>query len=47
VEVHLPYTYPVENGRVVVSAEEVRYLLWELEEDEARAIRDGVLPSIC
>jgi len=47
VEVHLPYTYPVENGRVVVSEEEVKYILGELEEDEARAIREGVLPSIC
>ena len=47
VEVYLPYSYPVEEGSVVISEEEVKYILEELEEDEARAIREGRLPSVC
>ncbi|QOJ78308.1 hypothetical protein IG193_05955 [Infirmifilum lucidum] len=47
VEVYLPYSYPVERGSVVISEEEVRYILEELEEDEARATREGKLPSVC
>ncbi|MGB9786170.1 MAG: hypothetical protein ACP5II_05305 [Infirmifilum sp.] len=46
-EVYLPYAYPVENGKVVISQEEIHYILHELEEDEARALREGKHPSIC
>ncbi|MEZ0346384.1 MAG: RNA methyltransferase [Infirmifilum sp.] len=46
-EVHLPYAYPLENGSVVISREEVDYILNKLEEDEARALSDGKTPSIC
>lgn len=46
-EVFLPYAFPVENGRAVISEEEINYVLGELEEDEARAIASGEAPTIC
>jgi len=47
VEVYLPYAYPIENDRVVISEEEIKYILEELEDDEARSIRENRLPSLC
>lgn len=45
--VELPFTYPVENGKPVISRDEVEYILYKLEEDEEKALREGVEPSIC
>ena len=45
--VELPYTYPVEEGRPVISEEEIDYVLYGVEEDEERLLREGVVPSIC
>jgi len=45
--IELPFTYPLEDGKPVLSREEVEYILYGLEEDEERALRDGVEPRIC
>lgn len=46
VEVHLPYCYPVDSGKVVFSPELASYIFSLLEDDEAYAAREGVPRSI-
>lgn len=42
----LPYAYPLYLGRPLISEEVIDYLLYEVEEDEAEAVKTGEMPSI-
>jgi len=42
----LPYAYPLVNGRPLISEEEIKYLKSGIEEDEARAIKEGKVRSV-
>jgi len=44
--VHLPYAYPLVNGRPLISEELVRFLIDEIEDYEAEAIKRGEVPEI-
>ncbi len=42
----LPYAYPLKDGKPLISEEVLHYLLYEVEEYEARAVREGRVPSV-
>ncbi|RLE83618.1 MAG: hypothetical protein DRJ41_04585 [Thermoprotei archaeon] len=42
----LPYAYPIVDGKPLISDEEIEYLKKDVEDDEARAIREGRVRSV-
>ncbi len=45
--IFLPYAYPVIEGKPLISDEEIKYLIKEIEDVESRMISGGELEGLC